>query len=669
MFRIAAVRLRAPLAAQSRSFVRSTALFSTTPTSPPSSTKHEFKTETGKILDIVSNSLYSERDVFLRELISNASDALEKFRFFSVSSETTEARELQIEIQVDSASKTLTITDSGMGMTREEMLQNLGTIGKSGSADFAKQNVGDSSNIIGRFGVGFYSAFMVGNRVEVRSRSSKATTEEDNGHVWTSEGAENFTLDASPSPLPFGTSIVIQLRDDEFASVDKVKQTISRYSSFVSFPVLVNGVSVNNVAPLWCEEPNKVTKERHQDFYKFTYGGGFDPEPPLYTLHFRTEAPIDMKALFYIPKHNPESAGMARVQPGVSLYTRKVLLEKESQLLPNWARFVKGVVDSEDLPLSISRETAQDRRMVQKMGQTVTKKLLRFLRDCASKDPETFATFAVQFGSYIKEGIVSDFASQADLVKLVRFDTSVLGDKDKTKASLDDVVGRMPAHQKKLYYLSATSRKMAESSPYFELFKKNKIEVIFLYKTIDEFVMSNLGTYEGRELVSLESNNIEPGLFKESGELQQTANTRALCSWMKQLLGIHSVSITNRLEGFPAIVVDHESAALRRMMKVVDQQEGFDFAAMEEAQKLNKRKLEINPGHALVKDLDVLRRTTGKQDLATKLAHVIYDGALLQADLVDDPRESLRRSNAVLEELLAQTLPTADLPVEQDETK
>lgn len=618
--------------------------------------KHVFKAETAKILDIVSKSLYSERDVFLRELISNASDALEKFRFHKATTASPEPetdvimaqaekafsmteRPLEIRIETDKDKKTLTISDSGIGMTKQEMLDNLGTIGKSGSADFLKDN--KNSTIIGKFGVGFYSAFMVGDRVEVTSRSAKS---DDDGYIWRSNGTESFTLEPTNSKLtPIGTSITIHMRDEEFSDPSRVKGAIERYSNFVSFPIFLNGDRVNSVEALWTEEPAKVSQQKHEDFYKFVYNSF---EGPMYTLHYRTDAPIDIKALLYIPKHNPEQMGTARTKPGLSLYTRKVLLQKESDLLPGWARFVQGIVDSEDLPLSLSRETAQDKRLIDKMGKAVSRRLLRFLKEKATNDVKSYQDFWKEFGHFIKEGVCSDFDNQPELAKLLRFDTSSTKPGEPL-VSLDEVLSRMPPTQKNIYYLSAPNRKLAESSPYFEIFKKKNVEVIFLYRTLDDFTMNNLRTFEGRNLVAAESGDIEEALKDKGDEKEKLSDLQSkdLCDWMKATLKdvASAVKVSSRLEGFPAVVVDHESATLRRMMRMVNPQETSEYA-------LPKQKLEINPSHKLIKSLDQLRKN--ETEVATKLARLIFDGALIQAGIMDDPRDVIPRYNDMLEQLI-----------------
>ena len=357
------------------------------------SEKHEFKAETRKLLDIVSNSLYSERDIFLRELVSNSSDALEKYRFLSSTNNEVDDRSLQISIEVDKENKKLIIRDNGIGMTKEEMTKNLGTIGKSDSADFVKEN--SSNSIIGKFGVGFYSAFMVGDEVSVTSKSSKNPSEP--AHKWTSNGVDDFTIAPVEEQAP-GTSITISLKDDEFLDKERVRQVIERYGSFVTFPIMIGDERVNTINAIWAEAPNKVTPEQYEEFYKFTYSA---LDKPTFTLHYRADAPIEMKCLLFVPQFNPEAPGMPRARPGVSLYTRKVLLQKESDILPPWGRFIKGVVDSEDLPLSISRETAQDKRMITRMGKSITKRVLKFLNEKATSEPKQYQEFWKEFGHFI----------------------------------------------------------------------------------------------------------------------------------------------------------------------------------------------------------------------------------------------------------------------------
>jgi len=618
--------------------------FQSTTTTTTTTTTHAFQADTSKLLDLVSRSLYSDRDVFLRELISNASDALQKH-----APDYDVVRSINIDL--NPVNKALTITDNGVGMTSDELMANLGTIGKSGSSELGKSN----ADIIGQFGVGFYSVFMVAKSVTVTSRPAASKGGESAAFTWKSEGKDSFSLEpATGVDKDFvGTKIELELRDDahEYVDAARIKDVIKKYSNYVAFPVSVNGERVNTSDAIWAADPASITPDRYADFYKKTYN---DFEPPQFTMHFRTDVPLDIKALLFVGKHNEENLTARRVQPGVSLHARRVLVDAQSEkLMPGWARFVKGVVDSEDLPLSISRESATSSRTVKRIGDVVTKKLLKFLRDKAKDDPAAYSAFWTSHGQYVKEGLCSDAANMGELAKLVRFDTSALKPGD-ALASLDEVISRCEPGRKKLYYLSAPSRALAEASPYYEVFKKRNVEVLFLYHLIDDFCMGSLQKYEGRALVAADSKDVEQELLSAD---ETTANTDALaqsaelCKWMESALGdlVSSVTATRRISDAPALVTDHESVSVRRMMRLVDQQGGGPARRFD----VGRQQMEINPAHALVAKMDELRKKGGKDEETAKLlARTVYDQALVAAGLVDDAREMVPRWLKVVEALV-----------------
>jgi len=380
--------------------------------------KLDFQAETKQLLDIVTHSLYTDKEVFLRELVSNASDALEKLRHVRATStvETNVDADVPLEIRIttNEEDRTITITDTGIGLSRQEMMDNLGTIARSGSKSFLKeQNVTGSdaslSGLIGKFGVGFYSAFMVGDKVEVRSKSALSSVEVDEGPlVWSSEGIGSYEIspfisDDKKEEQTRGASIVIYLKDgmEEYSDKNRVETILKKYSNFVTFPIYLNGEKVNTMEAVWSLEPSKVSDEMHTEFYKYV-AGAFDE--PLYHLHYRADAPLEVKALFYVPSFHSEKYGMERMEPGVSLYSRKVLIESNSKdILPDWLRFVKGVVDSEDLPLSISREKPQDTLLIKRLRNALTRKFISFLASKAKKDTEAYKQeFFPEFGHFLK---------------------------------------------------------------------------------------------------------------------------------------------------------------------------------------------------------------------------------------------------------------------------
>lgn len=618
-------------------------------------TSHEFQAETQQLLSIVTHSLYSEREVFLRELVSNASDALEKVRHRQAAGEAVAEpdAELAIEIDVDEEGREIRIRDRGIGMTEEELKANLGTIARSGSKQFVQQassSADAASNIIGQFGVGFYAAFMVAEEVEVASRPADPA---EAAKVWRSTGTGSYDIEDAPADadLPRGCTLTLKLKEDaaEFARRSRVEDVVRRYSNFVNFPIKLNGELVNTVKAVWTQAPNEVSEEEYTEFYRYV-AGAFDE--PMHTLHFRADAPLDIKALLFMPSSHSEKFGMGRMEPGVSLYSRKVLIEHRSQdILPDWLRFVRGVVDSEDLPLSISREKAQDARLISKLRDVLTKRIVRFLDRMKQKEPEEYAEFYEEHGVFLKEGVCQDFANQEALGKLLLFESS--GEEAGKLISFDDYIARCTPEQQEVYYLCAPSREMAEQSPYFEAFKRANREVLFVYNAIDDFVMTNLAQYNGRKLVTAETADLEldgEGDKDADKDGADKVDLEPLCAWLKQdaLKGqVSEVTVTDRLESTPAIITSHESGALRRMMRMVDQSRSGAAAP------LPPQRLEINSGHAIIKGLDALREP--KPELAAMLAAQLFDNAMITAGLLEDnqSRQMVARLNSLLEELVS----------------
>lgn len=624
--------------------------------------KLAFQAETRQILNIMAKSLYTDKEVFLRELISNASDALEKLRFMQRSQDVTDnSANLEIHITIDKEKNILVIQDSGVGMTSAELVENLGTIARSGSKAFVQalnQNSasgevgkvssgGAETNIIGQFGVGFYSIFMVADRVEVFSRHAGEQT--NLSHYWTSDGSGEYEL-AEATGVPRGTKVILHLREDakNFLEDIAVETIVKKYSNFVGFPIYLNGKKINTMAAIWTKSASDVSESEHQEFYRYLSGAWDDP---LMHLQFATDVPLSIKALFYVPKTHSEKFGMGRMEPGVGLYSRKVLIQgKCKTILPDWMRFVKGVVDSEDIPLNISRENMQDSSLISRIKNVLTRKLLRFLEDKAKHDPDAYATFFEEFGMFIKEGVCTDFYNKDNIAKLLRFESST-HDAGKL-VSLDDYISRMFPEQKGIYFLVAPNRQSALSSPYFEAFQSKGTEVLLLYQDIDDFVMRNLETYNKRKLISIESAAASGADRESPAKTEEAADKDAalsgqeaaeLVSFLQSVLSdrVSSVKITERLTTSPAIVVDHESSAVRKMMKYVDQKHSHE---------LPKQKIEINPKHAVMKG--ILQASRIDPVLATLAAEQVYDNVLMAADILDNPRSMLPRLNRLLEQSL-----------------
>lgn len=600
------------------------------------------------MLDIVIHSLYTDKEIFVRELISNAADACEKLRFSQAGGTPIHESEItpSISLTTDEAAGTITFSDTGVGMTHGELVENLGTIAHSGTKAFLKQIAEDKkpdAKLIGQFGVGFYSSFMAAKRVTVLSRSAAV---DETGWQWVSEGTGGYELTPA-ADLPRGTKITLELKDDakEFSKESTLEGIIKRYSSFVTFPIELNGKRLNTVQALWTRSKNEIKDEEYNEFYQFI---GHDHDDPLLRLHFTADAPLSIQALLFVPSRNLETMGMGRMDSEVNLYCRKVLIQaKAKNLFPDWLRFLKGVVDSEDLPLNISRETMQDTSLMQRLNKVLTNRFLKFLDEVAEKEPEKYEKFYIEYQKFLKEGIVTDFLHKEALAKLLRYESSTQEVGKRT--SLADYVKRMPEDQKEIYCLMAPNRAAAENSPYFEVFRERKYEVLFLYDPWDEFVMEHLHAFEGKSLKSAEKaelNLADPA--KKEGALSDDA-AKSLAQWIKESLGeqVSEVRVSQRLVDSPAAIVDADkfmTSTMRRMMRAM-KRDGTEPVP-------DRQDLEINPSHAMIVRLDQMRQKDA--DLARSVAEQILDNARVAAGVLDDPRVMLKRLNQILEKVLTQ---------------
>lgn len=615
---------------------------------------YEFKSETRKLLDIVINSLYTEKDVFVRELISNAADALEKFRHISLTENDVFDAHLPLEItvDVDEEKNTLTITDTGIGMTREELENNLGTIAHSGSSawldelmDAAKKDV----SLIGQFGVGFYSAFMAGSRVRVQTRS----WDKSEGHEWASDGAGSYSIAGMPG-LRRGTKIIVELKDDakDYAQKWKVESIIKQYSAFVSFPVKLEGEVVNTVKALWTKNRNEISDDEYNEFYKFVGGAASDP---LFRLHFSADAPLAINALLFVPEENFESFGFGKMEPGVNLYCQRILIDQHSKnILPEWLRFLKGVVDSEDLPLNISRQALQDNALVAKLRKVITKRFLKFLDEQATAEPEKYEKFWQTFGIFIKEGATSDYEYQKELGKLLRFESS------KSEAgkmvSLADYVLRMQPEQEKIYFINGPSRAAVEAGPYVEMFRQKDIEILYTLEPIDDFVLNHLGEFDGKKLVSADAADIsfdkdEEEGKKEGEEKKDDGELKELLQWMQELLKetISEVTVSKRLVDAPVMIVNPDSymtSSMERIMAASRKEHGIP------GMEASKKKMEINPKNPLIARLAALK--SSDEEFAGQIAWQLHDNAMIQAGLSIDPLQMVERNYKLLNKAVAE---------------
>jgi len=606
--------------------------------------KHEFQAEIAQLLEIVIHSLYTEKEIFIRELISNAADANEKLQFLQQTAGNDifePERPLSIRVVTDADAKTVTITDSGIGMTQAELVENLGTIAHSGSKAFLeqiKQAKGDA-RLIGQFGVGFYSAFMVADTVTVYTRSYRPDAQ---GWKWTSDGKTGYEIEPAED-LERGTKIVLHLRDTEYSEGYKVESIIKRYSNFVSFSIELNGNPVNTIQPLWTKNRSEISEDDYTEFYKYI---GHDTEAPEYRLHFNADAPLSIKAILFVPERSTELITMSRQEGEVHLYCKRVLITAKAKgLFPDWLRFLKGVVDSEDLPLNISRETMQDSALLRKINEVLTKRVLKWLDEEAQSDAVKYAKFFAQHGHCLKEGVAMDWAHREAIAKLLRFKSSLTEGESLT--SLAEYITRMPEGQKEIYFLHAPDREAAEASPDFEVFRAKNWEVLFLEDPRDEFVLEHLHSFDGKNLVATGKADITLERPVDQSKSLTEEQAKELAEFLKKAFAerVSDVRSSQRLVGSPAAVREPEgamNASMRRMMKMMGQ-EAPEMAAP-------KPDFEINPDHPVIVGVERLRHKD--EALATQVAAQLLDNAMVAAGLIEDPRAVLGRLNLLLEKLL-----------------
>lgn len=605
---------------------------------------HMFKAETQKILEIVAKSLYMDKEVFVRELVSNSSDALEKQRFDEISGAAVSSEELKIQITTDPVNGIFKIFDSGIGMTREELIKNLGTIAYSGSKNFI-ENLEDKSkaeSIIGQFGVGFYSSFIVANEVKVVSKK------ENTAHMWVSKGHGDFEIaEVEAEGLPRGTEITVVLKDDQriFANDGEISKILKKYSNFVSYPIELNGTRVNTQQALWSKNKNEVNENEYRDFFEYVSGQKL---PYRYKLHFALDMPVSLKALLYVPSTHKEKFGLSHEEFEISLYSRKVLISSKcSQLLPPWMRFMKGVVDCEDIPLNISRENFQDSGLMLKVKEILTAKVLKYMSDEAARNEESYASWYEEFGQFILEGMASDQAHSKDIVSLLRYSWNM----DTTHVSLKNYIQNMKPGQNRIYYLYAVNRKNAEDSPYLESFRPKGIPVLFSHMAIDEMIFRSQGDFQGHKFVNIEASieNIEKEQIQSNEYNSEVGlpeqDLVPFTEWVNKELSpiISKVTMSSRLIESPAVVVGDMPSAMRQAYKLMDKDRYS-------SEMLTGQNLEINPNHELIVAINKARKSD--PELASDLIKQILDNALISADIIDNINPSLKRMNKIIMKLL-----------------
>ena len=628
-----------------------------------------FQTEVKQLLKLVINSLYSNKEIFLRELISNASDACDKLRFEALSDATLygDDPDLKVRVSFDKDARTITVADNGIGMSRQEVIDNIGTIARSGTRQFFESLTGDQAKdaqLIGQFGVGFYSAFIVADKIELSTR--RAGLEPDQGVRWSSSGEGDYTLEPIAKDGR-GTEIVLHLRDSEDELLDewRLRSIITKYSDHISLPVLMQvskpaadtddnedeqenaepvleWEQVNKASALWTRPKKDISDDDYKALYKHI---SHDFDDPMAWNHSRVEGKLEYTSLLYIPSRAPFDLWDRDRRHGLKLYVQRVfIMDDAEQLLPRYLRFVRGVLDSNDLPLNVSREILQSNKIVDSMRSGSTKKVLGMLESMAKDEPEKYATFWEQFGLTLKEGPTEDYANREQLAKLMRF-ASTKGDGDKQTVSLADYVGRLQDSQEKIYYLTGDSYAAVSHSPHLEIFRKKDIEVLLLYDRIDEWLITALTEFDGKQLQSvakgaLDLSKDDADSEQDKAEQEKTASDyKELLERAKKALGdqVDEVRLSKRLTDSPACLVVDEHAMsghLERMLREAGQQLPD-----------SKPHLELNPDHALVRQL----KTETDENRLRDWSQLLFDQArLAEGAQLDDPAGFVKRLNDLL---------------------
>lgn len=616
---------------------------------------HAFQTEISQLLDLMINSLYSQKEIFLRELISNSSDAIDKRRFAALTDAAllNDDEELAVTITTDADAKTLTISDNGIGMSHDEAIENIGTIARSGTKKFmdalkSDKEDGDMS-MIGQFGVGFYSVFMVADKVTLRTR--KAGTEQ--GVEWISDGKGEFTLE-NVDKDSVGTEITLHLREEESEYVDdfRLKHIINKYSEHISLPIKMLGAAplddegkpqedaerefetVNTGTALWARSKSDITEEEYQSFYQ---GLSYDMEPPLSTLHHKVEGNLEYTSLLFIPKKAPFDMWNRDSKKGIKLYVRRIFIMDDAEhLMPNYLRFVKGVIDSADLPLNVSREILQSDRDIQKIKGRAVKRVIDELKRIAKDEPETYQEFWTEFGQVLKEGVVEDAANKDNITALLRF-ASTHNDSDEQNTSLDGYVERMSDDQDAIYYITGESYKAALGSPHLEMFSKKGIEVLLLTDPVDEWLVNSMFEHNEKPLKSVAKGDLDLSDDEKKEQEEQAKEFSSVTDKLQEVLAdsVKEVRLTNRLTESPACLVadsNDPGANMERIMKAMGQ-DAPNFKPI----------LEINPEHAIIKQL------SADNERFADWAQVLFDqAALSEGGQIKDPANYVKLVNGLL---------------------
>lgn len=620
---------------------------------------HQFQTEVNQLLHLIIHSLYSHKEIFLRELVSNSSDALDKLKYLTLTDEAFKDLpfdpRIDIEFSEDGDTKTLVVRDSGIGMNSDDLVESLGTIAKSGTKAFLGQLTGDSrkdSNLIGQFGVGFYSVFMVADRVEVVSRKAG----EEHAWKWSSDGKGEFELEEAQRDEQ-GTTVTLYLGEEgtEYASRWQIEQIIKKYSNHIAFPIFLHYTKteyddkgkeqgktptieqVNSASALWKRSRNEITPEEYQEFYKSI---SHDTEDALFYLHTQAEGTMEYTTLFYVPAKAPFDMYQVDYKAGVKLYVKRVFItDDEKELMPTYLRFVRGVIDSEDLPLNVSREILQQNRVLSKIRESSVKKILGEFARVAQEEPEQWLAFIEQFNRPLKEGLYADYGNREQLLELVRFRST----KAEGWTSLGEYKERMLPDQKAIYFITGDNESTLRNSPLLEAYRKKDIEVLIMAEDVDELVIPMVGTYKEIELKSVNRSDAGEDL-KEKKDKAKDKELQPVIDRMKKILGdrVKDVVTSVRLADSPScIVVDENDPTMKmaQMMKAMGQRDIPDVQPI----------LEINPDHPIVGRMKELE----DEDRFSDAAYLLLDQALLvEGEAVKDPAEFVKRLNRVMETAL-----------------
>jgi len=623
----------------------------------------QFETEVSQLLHLMIHSLYSNKEIFLRELISNASDACDKLRFEAISDDSllSDDAELKIQVEYDKEARTVTIRDNGVGMSRDEVVSNVGTIAKSGTKEFLDNLTGDQSkdsHLIGQFGVGFYSAFIIADKVTLITR--RAGLEKNQAVQWESEGTGSYTLEETEKEQR-GTEVILHLKkdEDEFLSSYRLKSIISTYSDHVPLPIEMpkedesgeddkseltdEWETVNKASALWVRPKSEITEEEYKEFYKHV---GHDFADPLLWTHNRVEGKTEYTSLLYVPSQAPFDLFEPNTNHGVKLYVQRVfIMDDADKLMPRYMRFVRGVIDSNDLPLNISREILQNNKVIDNIRSGSVKKVLGLLETLAKKESDKYQEFWNVFGKVLKEGPGEDFANKDKISKLLRF-ASTHQDSDAQTVSLDDYIGRMKPEQEKIYFITADNYAAAKNSPHLEIFKDKGIEVLLLSDRVDEWLMSHLNEYQEKTFASVAKGELD--LDKLSSEEDKKEREKAekdaegLIERIKKVLEekVEDVRVSHRLTSSPACIVLSEQDMALYMQNLM-KQAGHDMPK-------SKPILEINPTHALVQRME----NEQAEDRFEDWARILFDQAILaEGGQLEDPATFVNRLNQMINEI------------------